>query len=572
MSKTNLSNEDVVKIIELYNSEIKSTHKLGEYFKVGHKKISDILKSNGILINRRGGQKKTGNSCLIEKSKINRYTIKSKNKKLVAVCKKTKKEFNDINNLSGVLTNHIIKTYDHYNIPSNNYQRKKYENINGKKWYEEYFDIVEVEKENIRSCKLCGWETEDYDNKTGCFEKHLHDSHDMLLDEYLSQFPDDIHYHKNFIKGKKIENDFLNEKNFVICKLCNQKMKVISNTHLKHKHKITSREYKLLYPNEKLSSITSSLIFSKNSSISNVNITPSWTSHSEIEIKDFIEKLGFKVEKGRNRKLLTGKEIDLVIPSAKLAIEYNGLYYHTEKMGKNSSYHLDKTIECHNVGYNLIHIFEDEWILKKDMVKNKIKHLLKINDGIKIGARKTEIKKIDFKEKSLFLNNNHMQGNDSSTISYGAYFNNILVGVMTFNKKRNMTKSNKGEFELSRYAIKQDYVVIGLASKFIKRFINDYLPEKIISFADRRWTPDGNNNLYTHIGFKLCGIIRPGYSYYNSSVDRYKRFHKFGFGKNSLKRKFPNLDFNKTEKELTSELGYDRIWDCGLFKYELINK
>jgi very-short-patch-repair endonuclease len=570
MSKTNLSNVDVIKIIEMYNTEIKSVHKLGEYFKVGHKKISSILKSNGVLINKRGGQEKTGNSNLIEKSKISRYILNSKNKKLVAICKKTQKKFSDVNNLSGCLTEHIIKTYNNPIIPSNNYQRKKFEIINGKKWFEEYFDIVEIETENLRLCKLCGWETKDYNNKTGCFENHLHNIHDMMLDEYLAQFPNDICYHKKFIKEREYKHQLLDEKNFVICKLCNQKMKVISNTHLKSKHKITSKEYKLLYPNEKLSSQSSSLIFSKNTSIANISASPSWTSQGEVEIKNFIKELGFEVEKSKNRKLLNGKEIDLIIPIVKLAIEYDGLYYHTEKMGKNSSYHLNKTIECHNVGYNLIHIFEDEWVLKKDMVKHKIKHLLKINDGIKIGARKTEIKKIEYKEKSVFLNNNHIQGNDSSTISYGAYFNNILVGVMTFNGKRNMTTSNKGEFELTRYAVKQDYVINGLASKFIKRFINDYSPEKIISFADRRWTPDGNNNLYTRIGFHLSKIIKPGYSYYNSNVDRYKRFHKFGFGKNSLKRKFPNLDFNKTEKELTSELGYDRIWDCGLFKYELV--
>ena len=155
-------------------------------------------------------------------------------------------------------------------------------------------------------------------------------------------------------------------------------MKMISNTHLTHKHKISSGEYKLLYPNEKLSSKTSTLIFKKNSIIGNLNMSPSWTSTGEIEIKDFIKNLGFKVEKGRNRKLLNGKEIDLIIPDVKITIEYNGLYYHTEKMGKNSTYHLNKTIECHNLGYKLIHIFEDEWILKKDLVKNKLKHLLKI--------------------------------------------------------------------------------------------------------------------------------------------------------------------------------------------------
>lgn len=571
MGKTNLTDEDISKIIKMYNTEVKSTHKLGEYFKVGHKKISEILKSNGISINKKGGQEKMGNSKIIEKTKVNRYSSSSSDRELVAICKKTNKEFKDVNNLSGALTDHIKSIYENIEIPLTNYQRKKFELINGKKWFEEYFDIIELNKKESKLCKICGWETEDVLNKSGCFEVHLQKSHNVILDEYLSQFPEDVHYHKNFIKKKETEIELQEEKNFVTCSLCGKKMKVISNTHLKSIHNITSMEYKLLYPNEKLSSQTSSSIFSKNTTIANVNATPTWTSQAEIEIKDFIKNLGFEVDKSKNRKLLNGKEIDIIIPSLKLAIEYNGLYYHTEKMGKNSTYHLDKTIDCHNIGYDLIHIFEDEWILKKDLVKNKLKHLLKINDGIKIGARQTEIKKIEYKEKSIFLNSNHIQGNDGSAISYGAYYKNILVGVMTFNNQRNMTKSNEGEFELTRFAIKQDYRVNGLASKFIKRFINDYSPSKIISFADRRWTPDGSNNLYTSTGFKLSTIIKPGYSYYNSKVDRYKRFHKFGFGKNSLKRKYPNLDFTKTEKELTTELGYDRIWDCGLFKYELTN-
>jgi len=40
-------------------------------------------------------------------------------------------------------------------------------------------------------------------------------------------------------------------------------------------------------------------------------------------------------------------------------------------------------------------------------------------------------------------------------------------------------------------------------------------------------------------------------------------------GKNNLKKKYPNLDFSKTESELTKELGFDRIWNCGLYKYTL---
>ena len=108
-----------------------------------------------------------------------------------------------------------------------------------------------------------------------------------------------------------------------------------------------------------------------------------------------------------------------------------------------------------------------------------------------------------------------------------------------------------------------------MASKILKQFIKDYSPKTIISFADRRWTINSENNLYTILGFKLVSLTKPTYYYYNSKIDRYRRFHKFGFGKNNLKKRFPELDYNKTEKELTSELGYDRIWDCGLYKYKL---
>lgn len=566
--KTNLTPEDIIKIIELYQTEIPSTHKLAEKFKVGHKKISQILSENDIIINKKGGQTQIGNSSEIESSKTNLY-INSDTHELIAQCKKTNVVIKDPNNLSGKLTKHIIDLYGDVWIPTNTYQRKKYELINKKKWFEEYFNIVEIEILPTRKCKVCEWETTDTSNKTGCFENHINQSHGIILDDYLSTFPNDIIYHPNYVKKTELNKFLAKTKNYVICKICGEKMKSISNTHLKNKHNITTLEYKLKYPNEKIVSTSVSEGLSDLAKLTNVNMVPTWTSKGETEVKEFIESLGFNVSKGKNRKLLDGKEIDLIIDDTNICIEYDGLYYHTEKMGKTSTYHLNKTIECNQIGYKLIHIFEDEWKTKEELVKTKIKHLLKVNDGIRIGGRSIVIKKINSEDKTFFLNQNHIQGNDKSNIFYGGYYNNELVGVMTFNNKRNMTKNNDGEYELSRFATKQNYVIIGLASKVLKQFIKDYKPKTIISFADRRWTIDSNNNLYTNLGFSLVSITKPTYYYYNSKINRYKRFHKFGFGKNNLKKRFPDLDYNKTEKELTSELGYDKIWDCGLFKYEL---
>ena len=496
MSLTSLQIEN---IIELYTNQGYSTHKLAELYKVGHKKISQILKESNVEIKKRGGQIKIGNSNELEKSKVNKYI--SDNKELVAKCKKTSIIINDPNNLSGKLTKHIIEIYGDVNIPSNTYQRKKYEQINGKKWFEEYFDVIEVDKDVKRKCNLCEWDTTDIYNKSGCFTNHIENIHMITLDEYLLQYPDDIQYHPNYIKRIDRGNKLLLEENFVICQLCNEKMKSISNTHLKNKHKISVEEYKLKFPNSKIVSESTSNILSELIKETNINFQPTWTSKGETEIKEFIEGLGFETYKGKNRKLLEGKEINLIIPSLKIAIEYNGLYYHTENMGKNSVYHLNKTLACNQLGYKLIHIFEDEWVVNKELVKSKLKHILGVSDGYKIGARKTVIKKISKEDKSYFLDGCHIQGNDKSDIFYGAYYGDILVGVMTFNSQRNMTKNVEGEYELSRYATRQGYTISGLASKVLKQFITDYSPKSIISFADRRWTLDGNNNMYTNYNF-----------------------------------------------------------------------
>jgi hypothetical protein len=559
---------DVEHIIKLYTEDGLGTHVIAKMFKVGHKKISNILKENNVQIKKKGNQKKN----IIDVSNIKTLTYSSNEFDLIARCKKTNVEFSDINNKSGVLTRHILENYGDINIPSNNYQRKKYEYENNKKWFEEFFDIVKIEKKNKRKCKMCDWETIDIENKTGSFENHLKKNHGINLHEYINNFPDEIKYHPNYEKIVSKNREFLSSDNFIICELCNKKMKMLNNIHLIYKHGITMEQYKLKFPYSKTVSNNTSKKLSTLAKVTNMNQTPTWTSKGEQEVKDFIESLGFIVVKGKNRKLLEGKEIDLLIPEINFGIEYNGLYYHTEKMGKSSSYHLNKTIECSLNGYKLLHIFEDEWVTKKDLVKSKLKHIFKKSDGVKIGARKVKICEITSEQKKIFLNTNHIQGNDKSNIYIGGYYNNVLVGVMTFNTKRNMTKNINGEFELSRFSTKDGYVISGLASKMIKYFQHNYNPKTIISFADRRWTTDSNNNLYTQLGFELVAIVKPTYYYYNSKVNRYKRYHKFTFGKNNIKKKYKEIDITKSEKEIMTELGYDRIWDCGLLKYRLTLK
>ena len=95
---------------------------------------------------------------------------------------------------------------------------------------------------------------------------------------------------------------------------------------------------------------------------------PNRISNFQIEIMDFCKKY-FSNILFNTRSIINPQEVDIAIPDIKLAIECNGIYWHTfyEDM-----YHLNKTIECNKNGYRLVHIWEDEWNSNKDLIKQKL--------------------------------------------------------------------------------------------------------------------------------------------------------------------------------------------------------
>ena len=287
------------------------------------------------------------------------------------------------------------------------------------------------------------------------------------------------------------------------------------------------------------------------------------TSSAEVEIINFIEKeLNLSVEL-HDKNILNGKEIDIYIPSKKIGIEYNGLIWHSEKFGKGRNYHLNKTEECNKKGIKLIQIFEDEYLNHKDIVIEKIRHLLdKDNSKEKIYARKCFIRKINKIETEIFLNKNHIQGYSPSTVYLGCFYENNLIAVMTFKEEQ----KDSGLWELNRFATDITKHCIGVGGKLFKYFIIHYIPLKIKSFADRRWTINIENNLYTKLGFKLDRILPPDYRYFCKKEFGDNRIHKFNFRKQILHKKF-GLSLTMTEKEMCDKISAYRIWDCGLYKY-----
>jgi len=286
-------------------------------------------------------------------------------------------------------------------------------------------------------------------------------------------------------------------------------------------------------------------------------------SHKEDEIFDFIvNELKIKNCVKRERTILTGKELDIYCPEQKIAIEFNGLFWHNE-LNKDKKYHLYKTEECQKQGVRLIHIYEDEWIDKKDIVKSMLTNLFNKTEN-KIYARQCEIKEVSAKDATIFLENNHIQGRCPSKIKIGLYHNNTLVSLMTFGKSRHFVGNGKHEWELLRFCNLINTNVIGGASRLFKYFTETYHPNEIITYADRRWSL---GQLYNILGFSLYNISKPNYYYIVGT----KRVYRFNFRKSILIKKY-NCPKDMSEHDFCLSKKWYRIYDCGNYCFVWRNK
>ena len=262
-----------------------------------------------------------------------------------------------------------------------------------------------------------------------------------------------------------------------------------------------------------------------------------------------------------DRTILNGQELDIYIPDRHIAIECNGIYWHSKK---STTYHADKYIKCAQKNIQLITLWEDWIINKPEIVESLLITKLGLNNN-RVYARKCTVKEITPKISKDFLNNNHIQGSTNAHKHIGMFYNDELVAVMTFSKHRGcMGRSgvhDANEWELSRFCSKLNTRVVGGCGKMLAYFISKYNPCVIYSFSSHDIS-DGN--LYKSLGFER-DRDNVSYWYVDSS---YKRYHRSAFTKQSIvKRGWKENKDGWKEVDVMREHGYHRIYDSGQTKW-----
>lgn len=248
-------------------------------------------------------------------------------------------------------------------------------------------------------------------------------------------------------------------------------------------------------------------------------------------------------------------ELDIYVPHLNVAVEANGVFYHSERF-RAPDYHSSKATACASLGIQLVQVWQDDWAERRTVVERMLARKMGVSNERRISARKTTPEMVDAKEARSFLEENHIQGASSATYYLGLRDGSgTLVAVMALKKTGAV-----GVLRLERYAT--DSILPGGHSKlvsFAEREVDGW--DRLITFADNE-VSDGS--LYEKTGWVRDGEVRPDYRYLVGS----KRVHKFNY-RLARFRSDPALEYREglTERELASLNGLVRVWDSGKVRY-----
>jgi hypothetical protein len=263
-----------------------------------------------------------------------------------------------------------------------------------------------------------------------------------------------------------------------------------------------------------------------------------------------------------NNRNIISSELDIYMPDKKVAIEINGLYWHSETVNPNNKHILDKYTECKNNGIHLLTFFEHEITEKYEIVESMI--LNKMGKSKKVYARKLNIVKLTNSEKNIFFSKNHISGDSASSINYGLCDETgIIFAAISFSKSR-FSKSE--DYEIVRFANLLNHTVIGGFSKLFKYSVNNHKINSCVSYADKRFSYSGN--VYEMNNFRFAQHTSPSYFYFKSDwKETYKFLSRYQAQKHKLHKILPIFCNELSEYENMKNNGWHRIWDCGNYKF-----
>ncbi len=214
------------------------------------------------------------------------------------------------------------------------------------------------------------------------------------------------------------------------------------------------------------------------------------------QVKTYLDKLGVECELQFSSLL---NEM-LLVTSSQVSFKFNFIFDGSGLKNQQQS------LIAHQHNVQLIHLWEDLWFTKRNIVQSRIRSLFNKLD--RIHGRETEIREISNKELLLFLNEHHLSIPIKGKYRYGLIYKDTLVSVLSLNAPKKF-RSDDGEllsYEILRFCHKNGYTVVGGLSKLLKHFILNHSPAHMMTYIDLEW---GNGEGFVKHGFKKVDTLKP---------------------------------------------------------------
>lgn len=571
MKEISLNKEDSVRIISLFK-EGESLRGISRYTKYSQTFITNFLNKEGLINN---GYEKIKHRF---KENIN----------YEAICKKTNKTYDDYLNLSGKLTTHIKEIYPDFVLESK-FLRKKTELKIGKFWYEDFFVIKEkIEKnEPTLNCLICDWSSSDLNNQAGSLTKHIVNTHNIDIDEYLKKFNDQGFLFKTHLLKKEDRLEVLSKgENHIICKICNEPLKSITNTHLK-KHGISIKKYKKIFGETINSESTINKLKLNSGNFNNFKFK---NTKIEILISNKLSELKIDFIP---QKQSDGYVYDFFVPEYGLFIECDGIFWHGHDRDSNWHY---------SVFNNVINDYRKTIIKPKNKIYRLIEDISINENNLKNINSKDEF--FNFLIRENFNIENHTIFNLKENVSIfdidrciknrdlidDKNKNNLIQNIVflwkNFYNHNQCEKfldldNRKAEFKLKGIFFKEFYTAKKIGNKNIDDFFNNDNDEILKKIVEYRLGFNNSNeyfdlnikNLYR--GLEVRSMFNVGIFYIKQSKEIYEKYVEnenskiydpfIGWGsrltslKNLIKNKNCKYIGNDINKNL--KIGYSKLID-----------
>lgn len=277
---------------------------------------------------------------------------------------------------------------------------------------------------------------------------------------------------------------------------------------------------------------------------------PATSSRGEIEVAHFVENLlKFDLVIRNDRKALAGLELDVFIPSKNFAIEYNGLYWHSEAAGKDEKHHKKKTDACINANIDLFQIYADDWTQNKAICQSMIAHRLGKSKQT-VFARNCKIEITPSKISKEFFNKTHLNGAVNQKIAFSLVDkSNEIVACLSLRVPFNKNYRERKLIEIARFSTALNTSVPGGLGKLLaaaERWAQSNSYVGLMTYVDRS---HGEGKGYLKAGMTFHSETTVSFSYTDGEI-RYDRL------------KFCAQD-GMTEAEYAASKGVYRIFESG---------